>query len=130
MAMIKQTVSFDATAERVYRAFMDEKEHEAFTGSAAHIENKVGGKFSIWDGYASGVTKELVQGKKIVQTWRAADWSENHYSTITLEFRAHRKGCQLTLTQENVPADQEKEITKGWHDYYWKPLQKYFKKSK
>ncbi|MBI4064835.1 SRPBCC domain-containing protein [Candidatus Gottesmanbacteria bacterium] len=130
MATIKQTISFDASPQKVYKAFMDEKEHAAFTGAHVKIENKVGGTFSIWDGYAIGTTKELVPGKKIVQTWRASDWPKDHYSTVTLEFLAAGKSTKLIFTQVHVPEDQEKSIAEGWYEYYWNPLKDYFLKVK
>ena len=41
---IHQTVTIKATPARVYRAFMNSKEHEAFTANGkARISRKIGG---------------------------------------------------------------------------------------
>ncbi|MBI3232331.1 MAG: SRPBCC domain-containing protein, partial [Candidatus Doudnabacteria bacterium] len=62
---------------------MDSKKHSAITGGAASISRKIGGKVSAYDGYISGKNVELVADKKIVQTWRASDWEDGHFSLVT-----------------------------------------------
>jgi uncharacterized protein YndB with AHSA1/START domain len=60
----------------LYDAWLDSKEHAAFTGGRAHVDPKVGGKYSAWDGYISGKTLLLRRGQKIVQSWRTTDFPE------------------------------------------------------
>lgn len=124
--MIKQVVYFNVPPQKVYDTLLDEDIHAKFTGSRAKINKEIGGKFSVWDDYASGENKELIPGGKIVQTWRASDWPEDVYSTVTFEFYPHDKGTELVFKHEGVPKDQEDDISKGWANYYWKPLEKYF----
>lgn len=128
MATIKQTVSFNASPTSVFNALMDQKQHAQFTQSAAKIENKVGGKFSVWDGYAQGKTLELIKDRKIVQSWRASDWPEGHFSKLTIELAPKGEETRLKLVQVDVPDDQGEDITQGWQDFYWKPLKKYLER--
>ncbi|MDO8451288.1 MAG: SRPBCC family protein [bacterium] len=123
---ITQTILFDAAPHDVFEAIMDENIHSAFTGASAAIARKVGGKFSVWDGYASGVTKELTKDKKIVQTWRASDWPSAHHSTIVFEFYPVKRGTKLVFKQEGIPEDQIESISQGWYEFYWDPMKKYF----
>ncbi|MBI4058215.1 SRPBCC domain-containing protein [Candidatus Gottesmanbacteria bacterium] len=109
---------------------MDEREHAAFTNASANIENKVGGRFSVWDGYASGKNKKLVPGKKIVQQWRASDWPEGVFSTVTFTLKADKNSTILEFTQVGVPKEFEKDIIIGWNDYYWTPLNTYLSQPK
>lgn len=67
---IRQSVTVGATPEQVYEALMNSKKHAKFTGAAAKISRKVGGKISAYDGYISGTNVELVENKKIVRMWR------------------------------------------------------------
>ena len=73
---IRQSVAIRASTHDVYEALMDSRKHAQFTGDKASISRKVGGKFSVFDGYSEGTNLELIQDTKIVQTWRASDWQE------------------------------------------------------
>lgn len=125
---IKQTVDIKADPKDVYDAFMDPKKHGKFTGGKAKISNKVGGKFSVFDGYAEGENVELEPGKKIVQTWRASDWPEGHMSKITIKLAKKGKGTKLTFTHTGVPEDFFEDITQGWIEYYWEPIRQLLEK--
>jgi activator of HSP90 ATPase len=119
---IRQAVTFKAAPHAVYEALMDSRKHGAFTGGRAVISRKVGGKFSVFDGYAEGENLELVPDARIVQTWRASDWPEGHYSRVTYSLAAVPGGTRLTFTQSGVPEDAHAAISQGWKDYYWGPM--------
>jgi activator of HSP90 ATPase len=119
---IRQTVSFKAPPHEVYEAFMDSEKHRRFTGGAARISRKVGGKFTVFDGWATGSNQELIPDKLIVQSWRAAEWPEGHFSQLTLDLEATAAGTRLRLTQTGVPEEDAAAIRQGWTDYYWGPL--------
>jgi activator of HSP90 ATPase len=121
---IKQSITFKASPHDIYEALMDAKKHAEFTGGKATISRKVGGKFTVFDGYATGVNKEMEQDKKIVQAWRADDWPEGVYSEVTFAFAKVADGTKLTFTQTGVPEDQYEDVSQGWKDYYWKPMKK------
>jgi uncharacterized protein YndB with AHSA1/START domain len=71
---VKQSVTIKVSPHDVYEALMDSRKHAQFTGDKASISRKVGGKFSVFDGYSEGTNLELIQDTKIVQAWRASDW--------------------------------------------------------
>ncbi len=119
---IIQMVKIKASAHDVYEAFMDSKKHAAFTGAAAKISRKVGGSFSVFDGYAKGTNLELKRDKKIVQNWRADDWPEDQLSKITITLKEAKGITTLSFKQIGVPESFYKDISDGWKDYYWEPL--------
>lgn len=119
---IKQKILFKASAHDVYEALMDSRKHAKFTGGSAQISRKAGGKFSIYDGYATGKNIEIIEDKKIVQTWRASDWEEGDDSEVTFLFTPAKNGCALEFIQRNVPIKHYSSIKKGWTDFYWKPM--------
>jgi activator of HSP90 ATPase len=119
---IRQTVILSASPHDVYEALMDSNKHAAFTGGRASISREAGGKFSTFDGYAEGVNLELAPDRKIVQTWRAEDWPEGHYSRITISLSAVKGGTRLNFYQTGVPVENFKDIFQGWQDYYWEPM--------
>jgi activator of HSP90 ATPase len=125
---IKQTVTFKASPDDVYEALMDSKKHAKFTGGKASISRKVGGKFTVFDGYSEGTNIELIPDKKIVQTWRASDWEEGYYSRVTFSLKEVENGTRLTFTQMGVPGEQYDDISQGWRDYYWEPMKKMLEK--
>jgi activator of HSP90 ATPase len=122
---IHQQATFVASPHEVYEALMDEKKHAAFTGAAAKISRRIGGKFVAYDDYADGVNLELVPDQKIVQSWRASDWPEGQYSKTTYVLTPVAGGTRLSFTQSDVPADQYDDVSQGWRDFYWKPLKEW-----
>ena len=126
--IVKQTATLKASPREVYEALMDSKKHAKFTGDKATISRKIGGKFSTFDGYSEGINLELIPDNKIVQTWRASDWPEGHYSKVTFSFKEIPGGTRLTFTQTGVPAKQYDDISQGWRDYYWAPMKEILEK--
>lgn len=126
MKTISQEVILSASPKEVYDAFMDEKKHAELTGAEAKIDKNVGGKFEVWDGYATGKNIELIDSKKIVQSWRASDWPEGIISEITIELVPENGKTKLIFNQKNIPDDFADEVEQGWKDFYWQPLQEYF----
>lgn len=119
MKTIKQIIIFNATPEELYNWIMDSKKHSEFTGSKAVIGERVGDKFTAWDGYIDGVNVKLVPGKEIVQTWHASDWPAGDYSKISFKFKKDKAGTKMEFTQTGVPDGHYEEIKKGWYDNYW-----------
>ena len=113
--------------EAVYDALVNAKTHALFTGAAATGAARVGGRFTAWGGYISGVHRKLVKGKQIVQDWRTTEWPpEMPDSRVEFTFRAVRGGTEIRMVHSKVPAEQADSYRQGWIDYYWKPLNAYF----
>jgi activator of HSP90 ATPase len=125
---IKQQEEFEAGPHEIYEALMDSEKHGHFTGGKASIDRVVGGKFNTFDGYSEGENLELVPDEKIVQTWRASDWPENHYSHVTFSLEAIDGGTRLSFLQTGVPEAQCDDIAKGWQEYYWTPMKEMLEK--
>jgi activator of HSP90 ATPase len=126
---ITQTVVVPAAPADVYAAFVNARKHAAFTGSPATGAARVGAKFTACDGYTSGVHRELVAGRKVVQSWRTTEWpADAPDSLLTLTFKKAKGGTELKMIHSNVPAAQADRYRQGWIDYYWTPLKAYFSK--
>ena len=120
---IRQSVTFEATPHELYEILMDSKKHSRLTGGGkATISRIVGGPFTVYDGYATGLNVELIPDKLIVQTWRASDWQGSHFSRVRFSFREVAGGTRLTFTHSGVPEEEFENIKQGWIDYYWEPL--------
>jgi activator of HSP90 ATPase len=72
---LNETFEFNTSAEQLYQTFVDPQRVAAFTRAPPkQFESKEGGKFSLFGGNVEGVFKVLEQEKKIIQSWRLADW--------------------------------------------------------
>lgn len=129
---ITHEVFFGASPKEVYDALMDSNKHSRFTGAPAEIRSEVGGEFSLYGGSLTGTTLELRPEERIVQSWRADDWPEGHFSQVTylLNPLYGGRGTHLSLIQTGVPAGNFDEINQGWRDYYWKRMATYFRDEK
>lgn len=126
---ITQKILLNATPHEIYEIFMDSKKHSELTESVAKISRKVGGKYSVWEGAISGKNIELIEDKKIVQTWKSdgEDWKKGHYSTITFTFEPTDYGTEINFTHDQIPESAFENVKKGWNTYYWEPLKEMFK---
>ena len=123
---ITQSVTLPGRPAAVYAALMNEKKHRAFTGAAAKIDARVGGRFTCYDDYIDGVTVELVANKLIVQAWHAKSWPKGFYSLVTFALAPAGPGkTRLRFTHLGVPTRDFKAKSAGWRTHYWEPLQRY-----
>ena len=124
---IRQQALIPASPREVYLAWVTSRIHAAVTGSAATGSARVGGRFTAYGGYITGVHRELVPGKRIVQEWRTTEWPAGAApSRLHITLATARGGTALRMVHSNVPASQADSYRQGWIDYYWTPLQEYF----
>lgn len=117
------------SADRLYAAWLDPKEHAAFTGGGAVTSTaKVGGKWTAFDGYASGKYLELASPEKIVMTWAAQDFPEGYgESQVEVLFQPASGGTRVTILHADLPPGDEERFRKGWKRYYESTMREYFK---
>ena len=126
---IKVTATFPVSSKKLYEAWLSSKEHSHFIEGNAEIDPKLGGQFIIWDGYIKGNTNTLQPYKRIVQSWRTTDFSTNDEDSILeISFEKVNNGTKITLLHSNIPEGQGEDYKKGWKEYYFKPMKKYFAK--
>jgi uncharacterized protein YndB with AHSA1/START domain len=113
--------------ERIYNAWLDTREHAAFTGSPALVEAWVGGRFTAHDGYAHGITLQLEAGKRIVQAWRSSEFpTGTPDSKVYVELEPVKGGTRVRIHHRDVPSGHAKRYKTGWLTKYFKPMAKYF----
>jgi activator of HSP90 ATPase len=127
---ISQTVTFDATPERIYHLLMDESEHAGFTGSKAAIDPRVTGQFTLFDGYCHGYNIELEHNRKIVQAWHFLEdgWPDDHFTICTFTIIPEGDKTKLKFHQSKVPEHKLKLLKEGWKEFYWRPMKAYLNK--
>lgn len=119
---------FNTTAKEIYMTWLSSEGHSNMTGGEATISDKIGGKFTAWDGYIEGGNIELEPYKRILQSWRTSQF-EDHEKDSQLEILLNEVDGQteLTLIHTNVPESGE-HYKKGWDDHYFQPMKCYFSK--
>lgn len=116
-----------ASPQEIYDAWLDSVAHSAMTGSEASMSDAAGDAVSAFDGYISGRNLELVPGERIVQSWRTAEFEEDHPdSLITVTLEDADGGALLTLVHTNVPDELTSYEQGGWEEYYFEPMKAYF----
>lgn len=123
---VHHEVEFSVPPRDVYDAYLDSRRHARFTGQAARLSRREGGSFTAGDSYISGYNVELVPARRIVQAWRASEWPEGAYSILRLELKPKGKGTQLIVDHVGIPEKFRDGVDKGWYEFYWEPMQKYF----
>ena len=121
------TTTIPASARQIYDAWLDSLAHSEMTGSKANMSNEVGVDVSAWGDYITGRNLELIPGERIVQSWRTAQFVEEHEdSIITVILEEAENGTLLTLVHSNVPDNQKSYEQGGWEQHYFGPMKKYF----
>lgn len=116
-----------ATRERLYDAWLSSQGHSAFTGDEARIEPVVGGQHSAFGGYATGRNLELEPYRRIVQSWRSAEFPKDAPdSRLEVTFEETLGGTLVTILHSELPPGQADQCRQGWVDYYLEAMKKYF----
>ena len=119
---------FDVKVENLFDSWLDSKEHAAFTGGKATIDPRENGSFTAWDGYITGKTLKVEKYSRIVQTWRTTEFSiKDKDSILEVLFKKVKEGTKLTICHSELPEGQGENYKDGWIDYYFEPMEKYFK---
>lgn len=118
--------TFRASAREIYTAWLSSEKHSDMTGGEASASDKVGDRFTAWDGYIEGENLELEPYTRILQSWRTSQF-EAHEEDSQIEILLHEIDGQteLTLIHSNVPESGEHYI-KGWDNHYFQPMKAYF----
>ncbi len=122
---LRQTVTIRATPHDVYTTLVNPKEHATFTGAAARMVAKPGGRFAHYDASLEGVVVHLEKDRRIVLAWRSNEWPKGHYSIADFVLTKVQGGTRLEFSQFGIPASDFADISDGWRQYYWTPLKTY-----
>jgi uncharacterized protein YndB with AHSA1/START domain len=121
-------VELPAPAARLYRMYLNPKEHAAFTGAPVKIAARAGARFSAFGGALSGTILQLIPDRLIVQSWRSTQFAKADLdSTLVLSFWTKGRGARIELTQVNVADSDFAGVSEGWSKYYWTPWRAYLR---
>ncbi len=115
-----------ATPEAIYHAWLSSDGHTAMTGSPGTASDAVGGAFEAWDGYIQGRNLELEAPKRIVQSWRTAEFEASQEdSRLEILLEPQSEGTLVTLRHSMLP-EHGMQYKEGWVESYFLPMLAYF----
>lgn len=118
--------SFNTAAKKIYETWLSSDGHTKMTDGSAIVSDKIGDKFTAWDGYIEGKNIDLEPNKRIFQTWRTSQFNEDEEdSQIEVLLNEVNGKTELTLTHTNLPENGE-HYKQGWEDHYFEPMREYF----
>ena len=116
-----------ASPDEIYAAWMSSEGHSAMTGGEARIGPKKGDEIAAWDGYVHGKTLELEPSRRIVQSWRTTQFTDDQEdSRIEVLLDSKDDATLITARHSNVPSDQRGYQDGGWQQSYFTPMKEYF----
>jgi uncharacterized protein YndB with AHSA1/START domain len=126
MNIVRVTYHFSASPERVFDAWLDPQTTGKWLFATpagqmvrVEIDARVGGRFVIVDRRNgedvehTGEYLEIDRPRRLVFTFGVPKYSPL-FTRVTVEIEPAATGCDLTLTNEDVPAEYLASNEKGW----------------
>ena len=127
MASFRTVVRLPVKPERLYRAWLSSRGHTAMTGGKAKASARVGARYTAWDGYIRGKNLKLKRPKLIVQSWRNTEFAKGAQDhKIEVRLAKAGSGTKMTFIHSGLTPAGVRRYRKGWRDYYFVPMKKYF----
>lgn len=110
--------------ERVMQLLTDPVLIRKWSGGEAVLENKVGGKFEMFDGWVTGKVLKT-GGNELAYTWKASDWSEETQpSEVHYLLKKDEAGTKVILHHTGFPnAEEMNKHKSGWTDFFFDPME-------
>ena len=124
--VIRQSIVFPASAEKLFEMYLSPSIHQAITGAPVEIGDKRGSEFKAFDGALTGTILEVIKPKLIIKSWRSVNFmAEDPDSTLILLFTSEGDEGRIDLVHLDVPDQDHDGVNQGWDKYYWSPWRKY-----
>ena len=110
----------------LYAIWLNSRRHSEFTGSPALVEARVNGEFSSLNGYVAGIIIDLLPGRRIVQTWRTRDFSQDAPdSMLEVHLEAYTGGTGFSFIHPGLPPGIWGDFPVEWEEHFLQPLKDY-----
>lgn len=125
MGKIETTYTIKAQVTKVWEALTDPIMIEQWgAGPNAFMTDKVGEKFSLWDGDIYGTNIEVIENKLLKQKWYGGEWDKP--SIVIFKLESDGDTTKLHLEHSDFPEQVGQEafdgFKAGWDDFYFGPL--------
>jgi activator of HSP90 ATPase len=135
---IHQEITLKADRRAVYEALTNSRQFDAITrlsdalalvtapnAKPTSISPEVGGSFTLFGGYITGRTLEMVRDERLVQAWRTGSWIAGDYSIVKFVLVANGPETRVVFDHRGFPDGAGEHLATGWHTHYWQPLARF-----
>lgn len=122
MKSIKQTYTISAPVAKVWQALTDAEVMTQWEASPAEMDPTTGGHFSLWGGDIHGTNTKVIPEKLLEQDWYGHDRPDRKYK-VSFSFETKENTTIVTLIHKNIPDEDVEDMSNGWRDYYFDPIQ-------
>ena len=130
MTTIRVTRVLPAPPAAVFRALTDARQIAAWSGQSARIGKRPGGRFEMFDGWATGRVVVFRPPSRFAHTWRVDEWKPEHDDSL-VEWRLSRapRGTRVEVRHSLLPTPkQARDHKAGWVEYVLDPMGEWLKK--
>ncbi len=95
-----------------------------WSGGEAVLENRVGGRFEMFDGWVKGTVLKTSKNE-LTYTWKTSDWPEETKPTeVHYLLKEDEAGTKVILHHTGFPDEEEMKNHKaGWTDFFFDPME-------
>jgi len=95
-----------------------------WSGGEAILENKVGGRFEMFDGWVIGKVLKASENE-LAYTWKTSDWPEDTAPTeVHYLLKEDEAGTKVILHHAGFMDEEEMKSHKsGWTDFFFDPME-------
>jgi uncharacterized protein YndB with AHSA1/START domain len=110
--------------KRVMQLLTDPVLIRKWSGGEAILENKVGGRFEMFDGWVKGEVTRTSENE-LAYTWKISEWGEEVPPTeVHYLLKEDKAGTKVVITHTGFPNEEEMRSHKaGWTDYFFDPME-------
>lgn len=110
--------------KRVMQLLTDPVLIRKWSGGEGIVENKVGGKFEMFDRWVSGKVLKASENE-LAYTWKTIDDEEGHKPTeVHYLLKEDEAGTKVILHHTGIPNEKERESYRsGWADFFFDPME-------
>jgi len=126
---LRVTSTIPVAPTTLYFAWIDSEHHSSMTGDPAKLEPVVGAKYSAVGGYVTGKLVILDLGRRIVMSWRTADFPRDAAdSRVEVHFETLGPSTRILILHTDIPEGQSEKYKALWNEKYIAPMRAYFSK--
>ena len=110
--------------KRVMQLLTDPKLIRKWSGGEAVVENMVGGKFEMFDGWVTGKVLKISENE-LGYTWTTTDWPDDAKpSEVHYLLKEDEAGTKVIVKHTGFPTEEEmKSHRSGWTDFFFDPME-------